>query len=585
MISQDIINQIIEKVNIAEVISEYIQVLPDGTGFKSVCPFHNDTNPSMKISPNKKIFKCFSCGAGGNVIQFVSRFEKIGFTEAVAKLAKRIGIEIQTNNDPNYETKKRFYQILNESNNFFNFYLYNSDEGKIALKYLEKRGITKEIIDHFKIGLAPKENDYLHKALEQASFNVIDQIESGMVRKGQDGSIIDSFRTRIMFPIYDINDRVVGFSGRTYLENDKSPKYINSNENLIFHKSEVLYNYSNAKEQARKEDTVFVFEGFMDVIAAYKAGVTNAVATMGTALTKQHLKSLHALASRIVLCFDGDNAGINATYKAAGIFATVNAIPYAVSLPDGMDPDEYQIKYGSEALRKYLLEQQQNVYEYIYNVAKKDLIKEDVVSVERFKEKVFSFLKFANSTIKEFYLNKLCNDLGVDQANLVYDLGAVVERQEVQEKVIEKPAKVYKKRIPKKIFLALEIIIKHCLSSKEEFTTYFCDHHGSLSVVDFIDYYEIFNHLAEQYAFSDVIDIEKLKNSFFENSSEQILLDKIIDNKMVALDDISEFEQCIKVLKDYSVREHRNAKLLGALEKDEMIDEYLNVLKASITIQ
>ena len=585
MISQDIINQIIEKVNIAEVISEYIQVLPDGTGFKSVCPFHNDTNPSMKISPSKKIYKCFSCGAGGNVIQFVSRYEKIGFTEAVAKLAKRIGIEVQANNDPNYETKKRFYQILNESNNFFSFYLHNSDEGKIALKYLEKRGITKGIIDHFQIGLAPKENDYLHKALDQASFNVIDQIESGMVRKGQDGSIIDSFRTRIMFPIYDINDRVVGFSGRTYLENDKSPKYINSNENLIFHKSEVLYNYSNAKEQARKEDTIFVFEGFMDVIAAYKAGVTNAVATMGTALTKQHLKALHALASRIVLCFDGDNAGINATYKAAGIFATVNAIPYAVSLPDGMDPDEYQIKYGSEELHKYLYEKQQNVYDYIYNVAKQDLIKEDVVSVERFKDKVFSFLKFANSTIKEFYLNKLCNDLGVEQSNLMQDLGEVAEREEIQPEIVQKPVKVVTKKIPKKIFLALEIIIKHCLYSKDEFTTYFCDHHGDLPAINFIDYYEIIHHIFEQYNFSDVIDIEKLRNSFFENSSELILLDEIINNNMVTLDDITEFEQCIQVLKDYSVREHRSAKLLGALEKDEMIDEYIKILKASITIR
>lgn len=585
MISQEIINQIIDKVNIAEVISEYIQVLPDGTGFKSVCPFHNDTNPSMKISPNKKIFKCFSCGAGGNVIQFVSRYEKIGFTEAVSKLAKRIGIEIQTNVDPNYETKKRFYQILEESCNFFTFYLENSDEGKIALNYLEKRGITKEIIKHFQIGLAPKEDDYLHKALEQNSFSIIDQIESGMVRKRNDDSIVDSFRARIMFPIHDINNRVVGFSGRTYLENDKSPKYINSNENLIFHKSEVLYNYARANEFARKEDTVFVFEGFMDVIAAYKAGVNNAVATMGTALTKQHLKSLQALASKIVLCFDGDNAGINATYKAASVFSTVNAIPYAVSLPDGMDPDEYQVKYGSEALNKYLHENQQNVYDYIYNVAKQDLIKSDVVSVSRFKEKVFAFLKFANNTIKEFYINRMCTDLDMDQNALIADLGEVSQREHVQVQVSEMPKKQIIKPIPKKIFSALDIIIKHAIYNKEEFTSYYCDYHSYLPIVDFSDYYEILFRIAEQYTTKDTIDIEQLKESFIENSSEQLLLNKILEFNFVDLESKKEFEDCLKQIKDYSAKKYKNAKFLGALENDDMISEYFNFLKTLIIIQ
>ena len=164
-------------------------------------------------------------------------------------------------------------------------------------------------------------------------------------------------------------------------------------------------------------------------------------------------------------------------------------------------------------------------------------------------------------------------------------MGEVAQREEIQPEIVQKPVKTVTKKIPKKIFLALEIIIKHCLYSKEEFTTYFCDYHGDLPAINFIDYYEIIHHIFEQYNFSDVIDSEKLRNSFFENTSELILLDEIINNKMVTLDDITEFEQCIQVLKDYSVKEHRSAKLLGALEKDEMIDEYIKILKASITIR
>lgn len=586
MISQDIINQIIEKVNIADVISEYLPVLQDGQGFKSVCPFHNDTNPSMKISPTKKIFKCFSCGAGGNVIQFVQKYEKISFVEAVQKLASKIGIEITVNSDPDYETKKKLYSILEESQAFYRFYLENSEEGQIALEYLNKRGITQEIIEYFGIGLAPKEKDYLHQALDQKNFNIIDQLESGMVKKTSSEDYLDFFRGRIMFPIYDGNNRVVGFSGRIYLPGDNAPKYINSNENLIFHKSEVLYNYSRANESSRKEQCVFVFEGFMDVIAAYKAGVNNCVATMGTALTKQHVKALNALTNKIILCFDGDNAGINATYKAAEVFSKSQIIPYAVSLPDNLDPDEYQIKYGSDALKKYLYYEQKNVYEYIYSVALKDLIKEDVVSVQRFKEKIFSFIRFSNNTIKEFYLNKLCKELDLDYSSLVGDFGEnIITVKEEKQPFEEVKVKRVIKKTPLKIYRALEIIIKHSIYNKNEFTIYFCDYSEILPYSEFADYYEILKVIAEIYTINDVIEIEKLKERFFVESSEYELLVKILNNNFVDIENSIEFQQCLKVLRDYSVKSHINAKFIGALESDELIKEYLSVLKQAINIQ
>lgn len=587
MIPQEVINQIIEKVNIAEVIAEYIPVLPDGTGFKSVCPFHNDTNPSMKISPSKKIFKCFSCGAGGNVIQFVSRYENISFVEAVAKLARKIGIVIENNTDPNYESKKKLYQILTESNEFYKFYLNNSEEGKVALKYLKDRGINEEIINTFEIGLAPSEKDYLNQALNAKEFGIIDQVESGMIRKDKNDSYIDTFRSRIMFPIKDLNNRVVGFSGRIYLPGDKSPKYINSNENLIFHKSELLYNYSNANEHARKENYVFIFEGFMDVIAAYKAGVKASVATMGTALTKQHLKALNALTNKVILCFDGDQAGINATSKAAQVFSSENKIPYAVQLPESLDPDEYLKKYGEDALKKYLLENQVNVYEYIYNVAKNDLILDDVVSVQRFKEKVFSFLKTTNNTIKEFYLNKLASDLNIDPTIIVSDFGfSLTEKKRVIEDVpVKTPSITYKKKIPAKIYRALEIIIMHSINSKEKFKLFFCDHNYKLSIADFSDYLDIFTRIAEIYSSKEQIDINELKNGLLDDSPTISLLEKILNDEMIDVNNELEFKQCVETIDTYSLKEYAKAKMLGALEDDSLVNDYVAVLKSWIVIQ
>lgn len=584
MISQDIINQILDKVNINEVIAEYIPVLPDGTGFKSVCPFHNDTHPSMKISPSKKIFKCFSCGAGGNVIQFVARYEKISFPEAVTKLAKRIGIEIQENRDPNYEAKKKLYQILEESNNFYRFYLENSEEGKIALDYLNKRGINKDVIDKFEIGLAPQEKDYLHQALNQKEFGVIEQVESGMIKKDRNDSVIDTFRGRIVFPIKDSNNRVVGFSGRVYLPNDKNPKYLNSNENLIFHKSDLLYNYYNSQEMARKENAIFVFEGFMDVIAAYRDGVSNAVATMGTALTKQHLKSLNALASKVILCFDGDQAGIGATTKAAQVFSLENKIPYAVQLPDGLDPDEYLKKYGETSLKKFLSENQINVYEYIYNVAKLDLIVDDIVSVQRFKEKVFNFLRNANNTIRDFYLNKLSNDINMDLTSLISDFGLelTIERKPVEKKPVEEIVVV--KKVPRKVYLALDIIVRHSIYSKRKFNILFSDYQHKISITKFIDYIQIIGKIAELYSLNKDIDINILKESFFEESSEAILLNNILNNNLIDVKNDLEFEQCLKTIDDYAFKEHINAKFAGALEDDSLIQDYLDVLKTANNI-
>ena len=579
MISQEVIDRIIDEVNIAEVISEYIKIYPDGAGFKAVCPFHNDTNPSMKISVTKKIFKCFSCGAGGNVIQFVSKYEKISFNEACIKLAKRIGIELQQNYDPDYEEKQKLYKILKESNEFYRFYLQNSEEGEAALAYLANRGITQELIDRFEIGLAPSENDFLSKALTQKEIGLIEQIESGMVKKNESGEVYDCFRSRIMFPLHDQYGHIVGFSGRVYLKDDKAPKYMNSNENLVFHKSEVLYNYHQAIKEVRDEGMLFVFEGFMDVIAAARAGVNAAVATMGTALTKQHLKMLNSASDHVVLCFDGDTAGINATYKAADVFATSEVIPYAVALPEGLDPDEYEIKYGGEALKQYLRNNQLNVYDYLYNLAKRDLVKEDVVSVQRFKEKVLAFLKLANPTVKEFYLNKLASELEIDINTLLSDLRTTHVAKPAPV-VVEEPKP--KPKIKNNVYRAMKIVTKHSIYNRNEFVEFYDFMVDYLSFADFPDYFLIFQTLAEFYIKKDTIDVEEFKNKFFNESNEYHALEEVLEYRYSDIENHQEFIECLATMNKFVSKQIITSKREQALEDDNSIEDYMRLMRSRI---
>ena len=455
---------------------------------------------------------------------------------------------------------------------------------------MNKRGISEELIQKFGIGLAPSENDYLHQALDNKGLPLIDQVESGMVRENK-GVIIDTFRSRIMFPLTDLNGNIAGFSGRIYLENDHGPKYMNSNENLIFHKGDMLYNYSNASSEIRMSGDVYVFEGFMDVIAAAKASVNNAIATMGTALTKNHVKALNMVAKRIILCFDGDAAGIEATHKAARVLSDFNIIPYAVSLPDGMDPDEYQIKYGSEELKKYLETHLINVYEYMYLISKRNLITNDVVSIQKFKEKVFDFLKYANNTIKEFYLKKLCEDTNISYDNLIKELNYLSKYDSKpieKEQPISTTTKIKKEnKIPKKIYNALGIIIYHSIYSKDDFRLFFAEYLHKLHPVDFIDYIAILFYIAGIYQSDEnlkEIDPNVLKSNLFEESQEYKILDKIISSNIFDKDNHKEFLDSIKTIDDYLLKVKSNEKYNQCLNDDNSIKEYIELLKENTTI-
>ena len=326
--------------NIVEVISGYLPLVKKGKNYFGVCPFHDDTNPSMSVSEEKQIYKCFSCGASGNVFNFVMDYEKVDFKTALSILGKRVGIEVGN------------YKKLNVSDKFIDMYsiackLYqnniNTDLGKEALSYLNSRGINKELIKEFKIGLSLLDKYNLTNILLKKDYT-----KKEMETYGLGNGDSDLFINRIMFPLFDLNGNVVAFSGRIYNSKSES-KYINTKETKIFKKGNLLYNYHRAREFVREAKTLVIVEGFMDVIRLYSIGVKNVVALMGTALTKEQITLIKRASNNIIICLDGDGAGKKACFGVGEALEKEGLNVKVISLKENLDPDEFVIKYGKEA--------------------------------------------------------------------------------------------------------------------------------------------------------------------------------------------------------------------------------------------
>lgn len=444
IIPEKVISEIKEKLNIVDVIGQYIKLEKKGNNFFGKCPFHDDNNPSLSVSQSKRFYKCFSCGAKGDVIKFVSDFEKISFVDAVKKTAEMANVEVNIVDPKENLVEKKYFEIMQEAQNFYKVVLNNTTEGKEALNYLTERGISKEIIERFNIGLSSSKDDLLFTALTKEKNRLpLDLIELGLIKVRRNNEYYDLFRNRIIFPLTNNNGKTVGFSGRIYKnfsENDS--KYINSPETTIFKKSNILYNFYEASNEIRIKKNVFIFEGFLDVIAAYKAGINYSVASMGTAITKEHVHNLKKITNVVTLCFDGDEAGIEATKKAIKLFNEANFEINAVLIPDGLDPDDYLNKYGENALFKILTEEQTNAIEYLFRIYASNIDYNDVNSIEKFKNNMFEILKIYNSnTITEFYIKKISKLLNLDFNTIASDYGKhssfKIEKLE-SEKIIPK---------------------------------------------------------------------------------------------------------------------------------------------------
>ena len=454
-ISENVINEIRAQADIVDIIKEYIPLTPKGKNYFGVCPFHQDHSPSMSVSKEKQMFKCFSCGAAGNVFKFVSDYENISFIEAVAKVASKVGIPLTITGD--YKPKEKFqkeYNVMNLATLFFQNNL-NTSLGTKAKEYLSKRGLNEEMVKVFDIGLALDKNT-LYQFLNKKKIAPEDMVSLGLVN--QSGlTYHDVFVNRIIFPIHDASGHVVGFTGRVY-DGDYTPKYLNSKETSIFRKGNILFNYHRARDAIRTQKKVIMVEGNMDAIRMYVSGLQNTIALMGTSLTTEQVVLLQKLRVPVLLMFDNDEAGKTATMKNGQILIDAGITVEVVRLHGVKDPDEYILSNGIQAMKDNI-EHPLSYLEFKYNALKENKNLEDTEELSLYVKGVLASLEHADEITIDITLNKL-----VQEFHLSYD----ILKSQLDTKKVEpvKQVPVKEKRVTKKskYDLCAELILYYMMN-------------------------------------------------------------------------------------------------------------------------
>ncbi|MBE0501423.1 MAG: DNA primase [Desulfuromonadales bacterium] len=434
-IAEELIQEIRERTDIVEVVSSYLPLKRSGANSLGLCPFHSEKTPSFNVNSTRQIFHCFGCGVGGNVFTFLMRMEGVAFPEAVRRLGEKAGVDVPDEKMTPVEEQRRQEQEklarINEvAADFYHQLLLDGEEAAAGRRYLRQRGFDAETVRLFRLGYAPEQWDALARHLKEKGFDLKTVREQlGLVRPGKDGrDDFDLFRKRLMIPIYDIRDQVVAFGGRVL--DDSLPKYINSPESPIYHKSRILYGLHNAREAMRRENVGIVVEGYFDQMALLKAGFENAVATCGTALTPDHAGLLKRYTDRLLMLFDQDKAGQKATLRSMDVLLPVGVSVAVVTLPDGADPDSFLAEQGGDALRARL-DAAQPILEYYIDLT----LKECGATIEgraRAVEAIAAKLKLLVSDIeRDLYIKLVAERTGLD-VSLLYSRIAAVKSPEIR---------------------------------------------------------------------------------------------------------------------------------------------------------
>ena len=434
LISDDIINQIRDRIDIADIVGHHVSLTRAGQNLKGLCPFHQEKSPSFTVSPSRQIFHCFGCGAGGNVFSFLTRITGASFPEVVRDLGRKVGIEVQESAGSNPQAAQfgRIEQVNQAASSWFHKNLQDAKAGELARHYLAERGIEPGTITRFAIGVALGEWEGLIKALTHQGFTAGDLAAAGLTiareqaRKGATG-FYDRFRARVMFPIVDLRKRVVGFGGRTL--GDGTPKYLNSPDTPLFKKGLTLFAFDQAREAIARTKTVIVVEGYFDAIALHQAGITHTVATLGTALTAEHIQALRRFATNVVLLFDPDAAGVRAALRGLDLFVNSGLGVKVVTLPDGDDPDTYVRKAGAEAFAR-LEAAAPSLLDYALEHSVKEAEAGSLEGRIRSVDEILRILQKSEHPIeREERLRVVAERLGINQQRLIERYPALMAEQ------------------------------------------------------------------------------------------------------------------------------------------------------------
>ncbi len=431
LIHPSTIEEIKNRIDIVEVVGDFVTLKRSGSSYKALSPFTNEKTPSFYVVPSKGIFKDFSSGKGGDAITFVMEVDGLSYIEALKYLAGKYGIEIKEEEQSDeaqqaHNKRESLYIVLNFANEFFQRVLHDSEEGKaIGLTYFKERGFTEETIKKFELGYSKELWDGLLDEATKKGYSKELLAEAGLIID-KDGKSYDRFRSRVMFPIHNVSGKTIAFGGRKLSRTDKSAKYINSPETELYHKSKVLYGMYQGKNAIRKEDNCYLVEGYTDVISMHQTGIENVVASSGTALTEDQVKLIRRYSENVTVIFDGDQAGIKASMRGIDLLLEGDLNVKAVALPEGEDPDSYAKQLGAAGFRDFVTEEAQDIIRFKTKVLLDETGDDPVKKAGVIKDIVFSITKI-NDPVKRTVYIKECSDLlGIAESVLVAEQNKIL---------------------------------------------------------------------------------------------------------------------------------------------------------------
>ena len=552
--SDELIDEIRNSNDIVDIISQYVNLKKSGRNFFGLCPFHNEKSPSFAVSPDKQIFHCFGCGVGGNVFHFISKVENVGFREAIQMLANRANItlpalENEQDNKVSY-LKSRVYEINKQAAQFYHENLYKPT-AKMAQEYIKKRKLDNNTLKAFLIGYSGTFNE-LYQTLKKQGFTEEEILASSLVNKNEKGEFIDRFRKRLMFPIQDERGRVIAFGGRILednkIQNVKMPKYINSSENIVYSKGRHLFGLYAAKKE--KIDKLLIVEGYMDAISLHQRGITNVVASLGTALTEAQGRLLRKNSNQIIIGYDSDGAGQAATLRGLEILQNLGCDIRILQLEGAKDPDEYILKYGPERLQK-CIDEAISLVEYKIKVLKKNLNLDHPNDKIKFLTEIAKELAKINSDLeKEVYVDKIAFDYKISKEAIYAEINKLVYGKNQSGKILQRKTPVKSEAKPQ---LKLN---NDAVTKKENMIIYLLINYPN----------ESYNRLRAQIDYDDIKD--ERNRSIIKKLYEELEKGNIINNINVL--DLFEDEDIINFLSwvmayDFEI-----------VEVDKCIDDILN---------
>lgn len=561
--SEELIEEIRSSNDIVDVISKYITLKRSGRNFFGLCPFHKEKSPSFAVSPDKQIFHCFGCGAGGNVIHFISKIEGLDFKDTLELLANRVNIELPTldnlEDDKTARLKSKVYEINKIAAEFYHENLYKP-ASKTAQEYIKKRKLDNRTLKAFLIGYAGNFNE-LYLLLKQKGYTEEEMLASSLVKRTENGGYMDSFRKRLMFPIQDVRERVIAFGGRVL--DDSKPKYINSPENIVYSKGRNLFGLNVAKKHDTRK--IIIVEGYMDAISLYQRGITNVVASLGTAMTEAQGRLLRRYSEQVILGYDADGAGQAAILRGMEILQNLGCDIRVLQIEGAKDPDEYVLKYGPERFQK-CVDNAISLVEFKVKVLLKELNIENTNDKIKFLNEIAKILaKVTNQMEREIYVDKIAKEYKISKEAIYAEVNKLMYKDKQGSKKLEKRVVTM---VPKE---EKENSVSDAVLKRENLVIY-------LLINEYSKCYEKIKNLITLNYIQDDTNKQILKKMYEEfekgNSNTSQLLDWFQDEKVIS--HITEI-----MAGDFEITDVNKAidDLISIYEKEKLINRRNEILK------